>query len=432
MSVENTHLFNLLQSALRRYPVAGELWLGYSGGLDSSVLLHLLAAHKTPVHALYVNHGLSPRADEWQAHCKAQARAMGVRFSALRVQVDPAQGGVEQGARIARYQAFEQALAPGDQILLAHHGDDQVETFLLRLLRGAGVLGLAGMAEYREFAPGKALLRPLLAATRPELESYAQAHRLSWIEDESNSDLDIDRNYLRSQVVPGLAGRWPVAGRVARAAENLRESATVLEEVAAEDLRACDCRDERFGQSVSLDALNGLSMARRKNLLRGWLLARTRRTPDATHLDQLLAQLTAVQDAQPAIGLAGLVARRYRDRLFLTPQLQPLVAAAEAGGEWQWDGVSDLKLPGGWVLSPSSGWPAGEYLVRFRRGGERARPSARQHSQTLKKLLQEYALEPWLRDLVPLVFRGERLLAVGDLFVTAGGPPQPPFWRFFD
>ena len=422
----------MVRAALRRYPAAGRLWVGYSGGLDSSVLLHILAREQVPVAALHIHHGLSALADHWQQHCAASAGALGVPFTSVAVAVDRSGGGLEEGARRARYQAFVDTMGDGDVILLGHHGDDQVETFLLRLLRGAGVAGLASMPAYRSIGEGKHLLRPLLHATRTQLEAYARDHGVTWIEDDSNRSLNLDRNYLRSEVTPRLAARWPVAETVARVAENLQEADGLLEEVAGEDLQGCDPQKERVGWSLALEPFARLSLGRRKNLLRHWVRAQCGQAPEAAQLEQLFAQLAAAVDALPEVRLAGCVARRFRNRLHLTPQLQPLDLTGEAGGVWKWDGKSDLALPGGWVLSPSADWPAADYRIRFRRGGERTRPRERQHSQTLKKLLQEYALEPWLRDRVPLVYRGEELLAVGDLFVTASGPSQVPIWRFLD
>ena len=423
-------LARLLSESLARHPVPGQLWLGFSGGLDSTVLLHLLACAQVPFTALHIHHGLSDRADQWQVHCADQARQLGVSFLARRVQVNAREGGFEQGARRARYRAFEQAMEAGDQILLAHHGDDQVETFLLRLMRGAGVLGLASMAEQRTLARNKFVLRPLLGASRVELEAYARAQGLAWIEDDSNSDLSIDRNYLRSQVVPDLSARWPVVDRVQQAVENLRESSALLSDLAQQDLQSCEWRTERFGESIALRAFLNLSVARQKNLLRDWLRARGAPLPEASQLVQALAQTCAAEDAQPAVALGKQVLRRYRDRLYLTPQLQPLVTGD--GGDWRWDGQNPLVLPGNCVLQPGAGWPVAEYSVRFRCGGERARPRERHHSQTLKKLLQEYGLPPWLRDRVPLIYHGETLVAVGDLFVTAEGPREAPIWRFLD
>ncbi len=426
-------LATLLDDALLRCPVSGKLWLGYSGGLDSTVLLHLLASAKIPCTALHINHGLSARADQWQAHCEAVAGKMGVPFVCREVRVNRSDGGLEQGARKARYRVFGQVLAAGDQVLLAHHADDQAETFLLRLLRGAGVQGLGAMREWRSLGgerKGCTVLRPLLRARRSELEDYARAHGLEWVEDESNTDQNIDRNYIRSQVVPPLQRRWPLYSRVAQAAENLREAAVLLGELAEADLKNCGLRGEMFGVSIDRVSFSGLSAARRKNLLRGWLAESGSQMPEAVHLDQALRQVEAGDDAVPAVTLGQRVLRRYRDRLYLTPQLKPFNAID--GGEQRWDGMKPLALQGSWVLLPAGDWPVSDYTVRFRVGGERAKPRERHHSQTLKKLLQEYGLPPWLRDRVPLIYRGETLVAVGDLFVTAEGPPKPPIWRFSD
>ncbi|WP_078083440.1 tRNA lysidine(34) synthetase TilS [Microbulbifer mangrovi] len=406
--------------------------MGYSGGLDSAVLLHLLARAELPVTAVHVNHGISPQADNWQAHCETFAKAMGVPFIGHKVQVCREDGGLEQAARSARYRVFEKVMAPGDQILLAHHGDDQTETLLLRLMRGAGIEGLAAMDECRALSEGRSVLRPLLRVSREELELYARAQGLAWIEDESNADLAFDRNYIRSQVVPALTARWPVVNRVSRAVENLRESAGLLQDIALDDLRGCAHCEARFGESIDLQGFRALSVPRQKNLLRMWIRQLGGRMPESAQLQEGLEQVRAAADAQPAVTLGDLVLRRYRDRLYLTPQLQPLSDSVAGETVWRWDGMCNLELTDGWTLQPDKGWPAGEYTVHFRRGGERARPSSRSHSQTLKKLLQEYALEPWLRGLVPLIYTGDELVAVGDLFVTAKGPSQPPIWRFLD
>lgn len=432
MSYLSAKLTELLQQSLRRHPPAGRLWLGFSGGLDSTVLLHLLVSAGIPVTALHINHGLSARADDWDVHCRSQAERLGVPYQCITVRVDRRGGGLEQGARRARYRAFAQVMAPGDQILLAHHGDDQVETLLLRLMRGAGIRGLAAMEECRHLDEGRTVVRPLLSASRVELETCGRELGLSWIEDDSNSDLAIDRNYMRSQVLPALAARWSVVGRVSRAVENLRESADLLEELAQQDRRDCGIRRERFGESIDLEGFLALSGPRQKNLLRTWIGACGGEMPQAATLSESLAQIRAAGDAQPEVVLGGPVLRRYRDRLYLTPQLLPLNDSTTEEPVWQWDGIGDLELPGGWVLAAGAGWPAADYIVRYRTGGERAQPASRGCSQTLKKLLQEYALEPWLRSRVPLVYSAGQLLAVGDLFVTIGGPPEPPIWRFSD
>ncbi|WP_323847242.1 tRNA lysidine(34) synthetase TilS [Microbulbifer magnicolonia] len=408
-----------------RHYAGGVRWVGFSGGLDSTVLLHLLRKRGVELRALHIHHGLSANADAWQAHCAAVACALDVPFVARRVRIDAAGRGLEQAARAARYRVFAEILQPGDQLLLAQHGDDQVETFFLRLLRGAGALGLAAMPERRPLG-GATVLRPLLGVGRAQLEAYARAQGLRWIEDESNADQSLDRNYLRATVLPLLSERWPLRARVSRAVENLREAAELLADLGDADLQHCDRRRERFGESVGLEALRTLPARRQKNLLRRWLADRGHDMPDATHLQQALQQaLGAAHDSQMEVALAGLVARRFRDRLYLTPPLPEVAGDVE----WQWDGHTPLELPGGWELAAAAGWPEGRYRVRYRQGGERARPAHRRHSQTLKKLLQEADLEPWLRDLVPLVYRGEELLAVGDLFLCGDGSEGALKWR---
>jgi len=424
----------LIQASLQCYPAPGRHWVGFSGGLDSTVLLHVLHKCGISVQAVYIHHGLSENADRWQAHCQAFSHELNIPFTALRVVVDKRDGGLEQGARRARYRAFDDAMSPGDQILLGHHGDDQAETFLLRLLRGAGVLGLAGMAEWRSMGSGKSLLRPLLKVGRAELEDWARAYNLSWIDDESNSDVGLDRNFLRHRIMTPLGERWPVRQRVAQAVDNLRESVELLEELALADLNACDLKRERLGESLCLKVFSGLSLARRKNLLRYWILRQGGMSPESPALQEALAQVhSAAQDARLAVQLGGRVVRRFRRRLCLTPVLAPLLPDSDM--PLSWDGVSRLALPGGGVLEPEINWEEGEYRVRYRCGGERAHPVGRSHSQALKKLLQEWALEPWLRDRVPLVYRGGKLVAVAGLFsckVDDNIPEQPPGWRFFD
>ncbi|MFC6635129.1 tRNA lysidine(34) synthetase TilS [Microbulbifer taiwanensis] len=412
--------------AVSRRSCNGVRWLGYSGGLDSTVLLHLLCGQGVELRAVHVHHGLSANADAWQAHCAAVAESLGVPFCTRNVQVQSDGSGLEQAARAARYSVFEDLLQSGDQLLLAQHGDDQVETFFLRLLRGAGALGLAAMADARPIG-GATVLRPLLGVGRTQLEGYAREHRLTWIDDESNADQSLDRNYLRATVLPLLSERWPLRERVVRASANLREAAELLGDLGEADLISCGRRRERFGESIDLGSLRHLPERRQKNLIRRWLAGCGGDMPEAAHLQQALAQaLQAAGDRRMAVALGGMVARRFRERLFLTP---PLPAQPERG-EWHWGGSGCLQLPGSWELCAGPGWPEGRYRVRFRRGGERAKPVGRSRSQTLKKLLQEAALEPWLRDRVPLVYQGEQLVSVGDLFQCREGLAGSLKWRY--
>jgi tRNA(Ile)-lysidine synthase len=404
--------FLAAQQGVKRY------WVALSGGLDSCVLLHLLAEHRpaVPVHVIHVNHQLSTRANQWQSHCEALAAAYGFPFTAEKVTVAAAGRGLEMAARDARYAVFERVLAPGDLLLMAHHQNDQAETVLLRLLRGAGLRGLGAMPEQRSLGAGRAG-RPLLEHTRSELQSYAESEGLAWVEDESNESVVYDRNFLRLQVLPQLAQRWPqFAQRFAHAARSLRESEQLLTEYASEDLTAAGCRPERLGQSISLADVAGLSRARRNAVLRHWIARCGYQPPERVHLEQVDQMLIAETDTQPQVGWGQCELRRFNTRLYLLPRLP-----SPAKTELSWYPPEPVTLPDSsrlWATHGAAGLRSGtDYRISFRQGGERCQPHNRSHSQKLKKLLQEYSLEPWLRDRVPLIYAGDQLAAVGDLWV---------------
>lgn len=385
-------------------------WLGFSGGLDSSVLLHALWQLQLPVRlrAVHVNHQISPYADTWQTQCAAICNTYGVPFEAHRVQIENQGKGIEDAARQARYDVFTHLLRDGDYLFTAHHADDQAETLLLRLMRGAGPRGLAAMAKSRSLGNGY-LYRPLLSFPRADLESYAQEHRLRWVSDESNEDDHYDRNFLRNQVMPLLQGRWPGFTRKwQQTAELCAANEHLLEEVAFTDIKQSDERAERLGRSISLVQFNLLSTARQQNLLRYWLKQQGYSIPEQQHWQQIYQQLASARtDAQIDIRWAQVSLRVYRNRLYSLSQqsfdshlsIEPAVSSP---------GVVRIRA----ILS--------ELQIRYRQGGERCKPAGRQHSQTLKKLLQDIGLEPWLRDQVPLVYSGDQLVAVGDLWVCEG------------
>ena len=414
---------------------AARLVVGYSGGLDSTVLLHLTRAAfpEADLHALHVHHGLSPHADTWQQHCAQQCAAWQIPFVAERVTLPP--GGIEDSARRARYNAYRRHLQAGDVLLQAHHADDQAETLLFRLLRSGGSHSLAGIPPQRSWGAGQ-ILRPLLPFRRAELEAYARYHGLSWVEDESNRDDAYDRNYLRLQVLPLLEQRWPHAvTALCTSAARAREEATLLEEWAEEHLEAADERPERVGWSIALSWFADHSEERWGYVLRHW--ARLRQLPVPG--ERVLARfgedvLRARHDTMPVLQWRGASLRRYRGRLYLLAEAELLAEAqllvepelgtrAASGLAWR-DFPAPLMLPDGFELravqDPNGPFcvPAGAQLtVRGREGGERCTPHWRQHSHPLKKLLQDAALEPWLRDRVPLLYCNGELAAVGDLWV---------------
>ncbi|QEY12428.1 tRNA lysidine(34) synthetase TilS [Cellvibrio sp. KY-YJ-3] len=402
-------------AALRAYlPDSGNsadavYWVGFSGGLDSTVLLHALVQLQLPVtiRALHINHQISPHADQWQARCAVICAQLGIEFTAEKVSVINSGKGIEDAARAARYAVFESYAGAGDFLLTAHHANDQAETLLLRLLRGTGPRGLAAMAVQRPLGQAT-LVRPLLNFSRAQLESYAREHQLQWVEDESNQDDAYDRNFLRNQVLPLLAIRWPGFMRKwQQTAELCAEQELLLEAIAQEDLAAAAPRAARIGQSIDLAFLRACAPARQQNLLRYWLRSDGCSTPEQNHWQQIQAQLLqGREDAEANVTWGDVSLRVFRARLYLLPVPLPEMA------------LTLIETSDNQSLRLKMGLP--NLHIRTRVGGERCKPAGRNHSQTLKKLLQEYSLEPWLREQLPLVYSGDELVAVGDLWVCDG------------
>lgn len=314
-----------LLQALAPWREARGWCVAFSGGLDSTVLLHLLArlarSEALPaLSALHVHHGLQTAADAWPAHCQVVCRSLGIPLRVERVQVAVG-GSIEQAARAARYRAFQASLGEGQVLLTAQHLDDQAETLLFRLLRGAGLRGLAAMPASRPLGGGR-LCRPLLGVSRAELEAYAQTHRLDWVEDPSNQDPRFSRNYLRQEVMPRLASHWPqAAAGMARCAAHLREAEELLGELAAIDLRACRAPSDLDWLDlprIALEPLRRLGAARQRNLLRAWLAPLTR-LPDSDHWAGWESLRDAGEDADPIWRLESGELRRGAGRLWWLP-----------------------------------------------------------------------------------------------------------------
>jgi tRNA(Ile)-lysidine synthase len=419
---------------LEQFPTARRWVVAYSGGLDSHVLLHLCArlraAHPgvPPVVALHVNHGVQRQADAWSVHCAVVCAELGIAFFARPAQLVALEATQpsEDELRAARYRVFAGFCAGDDLLLLAHHRDDQVETVLLRLLRGAGVAGLAGMP--RERACGRArLCRPLLDIGRAQLREYAAAQGLRWVEDPSNACTEYDRNYLRRDVMPLLAARWPgAAGNVARAARNLAQAAAICAERAGEDLREC-AGDDRFGQAfLALVPWRALGAARATAALRAWLAQHGAGWADAQSLATLEHEVIgARRDAQPRLVLGAVVVRRYRERLYAIPA--DGAGEAPAGTAIVPDAPLCLRGVGRIVLeSGSEGGvrPGRDYRIGFGAPGWHCRPAGRPR-KTLKQLAQEHGVPPWLRERLPLLYVDGELAAVAQLCVCEGFAAPP-------
>ncbi len=394
--------------------------VAFSGGLDSTVILHLLSrmpsVQQAGLRAVHVHHGLHPDADAWAMHCEQVCIDLGVPLHCARVNVDTACGdGPEAAARRARYAAFTEALGDDEVLALAQHRDDQAETFLLRALRASGPDGLAAMRPWRRFHPGW-LWRPLLDTPRAQLTAYARQHALQWVEDPSNNDTDLDRNFLRHRVLPLLRERWPHAdGAFARSAALCGEAVELL---ADEDARALS--GARGSEAASLDvaALQSLPATRRARVLRHWI--------DDLDLPPLTAQglslieadlLPASADTRAEFAWGDAVIHRWRNVLHAGMRLAPL----PTDWETQWDGSSTLPLPNGGRLSlQGAARFTAPLRVHARQGGERITLPGRTHSHVLKHVLQERDVAPWLRAAMPMVSDGETLLAAGDVVYSAG------------
>ncbi|HEY5799054.1 MAG TPA: tRNA lysidine(34) synthetase TilS, partial [Burkholderiaceae bacterium] len=310
-------------------PASGKVAVAYSGGLDSSALLHLVrryaAENPLQLYVFHIHHGLSPAADSWLAHSESAAREAGAVFEARRIALqDAGKHGIEQAARTARYAALGELCTRHHVPLLltAHHLDDQAETVLLQLLRGSGVAGLSGM-EAANIAPGLlgtdavTVARPLLAHSREELAAYVAQHGIAHIDDESNADPRFARNALRLEVMPVLARLFPgFQQRFARSAAHAQSAQRVLEDVGGEDLARC-----ADGAELDLSAFQGLSPERRANVLRLWFAQRGLRMPAAAWLTELQAQIfEAKHDAQLCVTHPQCRLRRYRGKLYIDPR----------------------------------------------------------------------------------------------------------------
>ncbi|MGF6198583.1 tRNA lysidine(34) synthetase TilS [Pseudomonas laurylsulfatiphila] len=397
--------------------------IAFSGGLDSTVLLHLLAhlanTESLPsLSAIHIHHGLQAAADAWPQHCQSVCDELGIPLQVERVTVQPG-ASLERAARDARYAMFSSVTQTDDVLLTAQHRDDQAETLLFRLLRGAGVRGLSGMPRQRPLGKGH-LLRPLLDVTRAELEAYASEHGLSWIEDPSNQDRQYSRNYLRHQVFPALTRRWPQAvATMARSAAHLTEAQGLLEELAEMDLREAGSVSEFAWlglRSLELASLAQLSNARQRNALSHWLEPLTR-LPDTDHWSGWEDLRDASGDACPVWRLADGELHRAGGRIWWLSGrwLRPLPSA----GVWL-DPASPLAIPDNGMLSLTGQIPDGPLQIRYREGGEVMALPGRGH-RDLKRLLNENAVPSFVRGRLPLLYKDGQLLAVANLNGLDGG-----------
>lgn len=390
-----------------------------SGGIDSVLLLHLLhllqKKHHFTLNATHVHHGLSKNADKWVKFCEKLCRDLSIPLDVHYVKLPQKKSlGIEGEARRLRYEKLLQSKS--DLIVLAHHEDDQAETFLLQLIRGAGVKGLSSMANFDE---SRKLWRPLLNTSRIDIKKYAKQHKLKWIEDESNLNTDFDRNFIRSKILPILKIRFNhIIKVISRSSAHLAEAQHLLDNLAKIDLKK-HLKSHKYKHILQVKSLNKLSLSRAKNVLRYWLEMNDQLMPSKDLLDELLRQvLTAKKDAELKIELSKeFEIRRYKDEIYLVQKNQQ----DQKNYEIVWQGESEILLPNKSKLRFAKVKGTGISLAKIkdkkliisnRHGGEFFKPDAKRPTKKVKQLFQESDLTPWEREAAPLIFINNDLVCV--------------------
>ncbi|AEW44392.1 tRNA(Ile)-lysidine synthetase [Serratia symbiotica str. 'Cinara cedri'] len=415
----------LVSQVLHQLSQHRKLLVAFSGGMDSTVLLHLLVQlrQKHPefqLRALHVHHGINMLADTWVDFCEQQCKSWQVPLKIQLVKLAAKDHGIEAAARVARYTAFNTTLQVGEVLITAHHLDDQSETFLLALKRGSGPSGLSSMAVSSRLV-NYLLLRPFLNCSRMQLKNYAEYYKLSWIEDDSNKNTRFDRNFLRLYVLPLLNKRWPYfTSAVARSASLCSEQEKLLDELLAERLHTLLAEDH----SLVIDGLLRCSPVCRYALLRRWISIHGVILPSRKQLQYLWDEVACSRiDAAPRLQLGSYQIRRFRGRLYLLPLMANI-----RNIQLNWLRISPLSLPDGLgILISGKGelylrapQPSQKVSIRFSAHGS-LRILGRTHSRPIKKLWQELAVAPWLRERTPLVYYDEQLIAALGVFICEEG-----------
>ena len=422
----NTEIsFQNLLDLLGGIPGTGCCWLAYSGGVDSTVLLHYLCTNREnisrDIKAVHVNHNISKHSGAWADYCRQICHEFQIPFELLTLDIRDFEGyGPEAYARKLRYEAIRKLLSTDDILLTAHHGDDLAETFFLQLMRGAGPEGLAGMPKIRIFEPGW-IVRPFLDYTRNQLYSYAVQNKLEWIEDESNSDTSFDRNYIRNQVIPYLRERWPaVTSTFVRSSRHQADLLDILKYSAEVDLQNV------MGESVdvlNIGEFNKLSVARKRNLLRFWLKINNIPSANSAIIEEIITNLVdARDDCQPLVAWSNTEIRRYRDTIYLLHALPCLDNTIT----YTWILPQSLDIKYGRLeakRSTGKGIKTAALVdniidVRFRHGGEEIQPVGRKETHKLKKMYQQAGVPPWKRDRIPLLYINDELAAVAGYWIN--------------
>ena len=413
-------------SELTCLPGKSNYYIAYSGGLDSTVLLHLFSlikqTEKINLTAIHVNHGISHNADKWQKHCTDICHEFGVTLISEKISIESNNGeGLEARARELRYKTLKKHLLPGDVLVTAHHQDDLIETMIFNLLRGSGPAGLSGIPRSRRFN-NSWIIRPMLGFSRRDIEQYAKDKNLIWVDDESNDQTTQDRNYIRHNVLPVILNRWPSANKtLARVARHQSELASLLENIASDDLSGItDSKDN----SLDCLKLTIYDRPRIKNMLRFWIKNNNFDMPSEIILESILNEVIyASKDSQPHLKWRDTEIRRYKNRLYIMKS----VNETDFTVNYRWDLKVPLEINHRLLKAESvKGRGLRQSLigkngveVRFRQGGEKIKPIGRNETHDLKKLLQEVEVPPWIRTTIPLIYLDGQLAVVVGYWVEA-------------
>lgn len=406
-STKSDFLAAASRSISRLLSSSNQIFIAYSGGIDSHVLLDLLQKFcrerpQVKLTAIHVNHNLSPKAKAWVEHCRQVCKKLQVSFLSSKIAKVKASGhSPEEILRKLRYMVLAKALPKDACLVTAHHADDQSETLLLQMFRGAGPKGLAAMPEKVKFASGW-LVRPLLNYSREEIEHYAHHAKLHWIEDESNTNTKFDRNLIRHQFLPLLKKKWPaIVTTLNRASRHCATASELLEVLAEKDWQKIACKSNE--NVLEVMALKKLSQLRQQNVLRFWFQKLGLPMPSEVKLAEVMRSVVNSRyDAVPVVRWTGGEIRRFRHGLYA---MQPVTTGSKSKLS---DNTQVLIAP---IVAKLKLDPK-KVKVRFRQGGEKVKLPGRQGTHTLKKLLQEKNVPPWLRDKVPLVYYKKKIVAV--------------------
>lgn len=414
-------LVNTVKQHLDSIEGVTKVVVAYSGGVDSHVLLHACSILRQQLKSLffsavYIDHGLHDDSVHWSEHCKKITTELGFPFHSIQVNAQDKHGdGPEQAARVARYAALSTFIDKHSVLLTAQHEDDQAETLMLQLLRGAGVDGLASMPSFNQFNAGF-ISRPLLRVSKQHILHYAKNKSLKWVEDSSNYDVSYDRNFLRQEVIPLIQSRWPAFSKTtARSASHCAEASKVLAELSKELL------SDSVGHELSIQLLAGNKEETQRLMIREWLKTQGVRLPSKKILQQIQSMLKIDSNKPTLIAWADHQVRLFDNRLFYTPKTEQLILHKV---KWCGEVLTLPNLLGILTRTTAVGegidkalWDSSTTSVRYRLGGERIKLAKRSGSKALKKLLNEEKIFPWVRDSIPLIYLDNHLVAVANLWL---------------